>query len=124
MNRAMLAIVVLLTLPIKGWGIFTGNDQYDLADLNSEKKINVEYFTHLLAYRPFWLPAPGEPLPRAFFRNSEGSIDTKELYIRREAGFRAILSTGTYLGYQLRQRDDFEEHFLLQLLDGQARLGR
>jgi hypothetical protein len=122
--RRIAIAVWLCACPARGWALFTGIDQYNLADLNSEKRVDAEYFTHLLAYRPVWTPAPGEELPRAFFRTSEGSLDTKELFIRREAGYRAFFSTGTYLGYQLREHDDFEEHSFYQLLEGQYRLGR
>ncbi len=104
--------------------LFSGTDQYDLDSLNSEIRLDREYFLDLRAYRPFWQPEPAAPLPAAFVRASEGSLNTDQLFIQREAGFRAFLSTGTFLGYQLRQRDDLEETFMTQYFEAEARLGR
>jgi hypothetical protein len=40
MRRAAI-LLVLFAFPLRGWALFTGNDQYDLTDLNSEKQLTL-----------------------------------------------------------------------------------
>lgn len=89
--------------------LFTGSDQYDRADLNSESRVDLEYALHLLAFRPFWEPAPLDPNPKALIRTTEASLSTDDLYIRREAEFRLPVSSGVWWGYALRQLEDYEQ---------------
>jgi hypothetical protein len=124
LKKGLSTLFILIFIVVPAWSLFTGTDQYDLDNLNSESQLDQEYFLDLLAYRGFWTPQAGETLPSVFIRTTEGSLNTTRLYIEREAGFRSLFSSGTFLGYQLRQRDDLEESFLTQYFEGEARLAK
>lgn len=97
-------------------------DQYDPRDLNTERRLDPEYRSDLLAFRPFWEPPPGAPAGRAYIRNTEGSLDTDQLFIRREAGFSVNVATASFVGYRLRQWEDYEQRFFSQWFEAQARV--
>jgi hypothetical protein len=103
-----------------GQALFTGNDQFDRDELHTEPLLDREYFLNLLAYSPFWLPAPAEPLPKAFVRTTEGSITSEEFYIWREVGFRGQVGERGLWGYQLRQQEDLDEAYFYQYFEAEA----
>jgi len=112
--KHIFSFLALLCLAVPVRALWTGDEQYDRANLNTERLVDGEYLTDLLAFRPFWEPPPMTQRPKASFRTTEGSLTTDYLYIRREADFRLAVSSGTWFAYHLRQLEDLEQQSLDQ----------
>jgi len=112
--KRFLLILGFCWTAVPAQALWTGNDQYDRKNLNSERLVDAEYLTDLLAFRPFWEPAPMARRPKASIRTTEGSLTTDYLYIRREADVRLAVSSGTWFAYHLRQLEDLEQESLDQ----------
>ncbi len=119
---ALVVVVSLSAAPAHA--LFTGSDQYDRADLNSESRVDLDYGLHLLAFRPFWEPEPMSPVPQAAIRTTEGSLNTKDLFVRREAEFRLHVSSGMWWGYRLAQWEDVEQSSFDQIFSMRVGRGR
>src|SRR5687767_5897593 len=105
------AAALMLCLPQSSAALFSGEEQFDRDDLNSERRLDPEYFIATLAYRPFWRDAPAAARPKAFARTTDGSISGDEFYSERDIGVHGAVRPETFVDYSLRQRYTPEEDF-------------
>jgi hypothetical protein len=113
-----LSCILLCAVPAAA--VFSGDEQFDRDDLNTERALDPEFFVASLAYRPFWRPAPAAARPQAFARTSEGSISGDEFLSDREIGVRGAIRRETFIEYRLNQHFSPEEDFLYQSFALQA----
>lgn len=107
-------------LAAPAWPLFTGDDQYDRTQLNTERLLDHEHFLDLLAYDPFWRPQLLELAPRAYVRTTEGSISSNEFFSWRQVGVRGDFGRGSFGAYHLEQRSDLEQDFFYQSFEIQT----
>src|SRR5688572_32798441 len=109
-------------LPSAAVAVFTGDEHYSRANLDTESLLDEDYFLTLLAYRPFWRTPPAYSEPRAWARTTDGSLNENQFYIQRDIGVRGGMGDRHFLGYRLRQLEDLEQNFFYQTFEiqGQA----